>query len=133
MSAQSSGMEYVVARKPRTRRDASGAESQGDRLARLRKDRGLTQVELAEKLGVTQSFVSQAERNDLRLNSEMIVELTRILRVSADELLGLKPLEKSGGVQSRRLLRRLKEIDALPKRDQQALLRTIDAFIQRAS
>ena len=133
MSAQSSEMENVVARKPRTKKDTSGVESQGDRLARLRKDRGLTQTELADKLGVTQSFVSQAERDDVRINSEMVVELTKILRVSADELLGLKPIEKSTGSQSRRLLRRLREIDALPKRDQQALLRTIDAFIQKAS
>ena len=126
-------MENVVARKPRAKRETSGGESQGDRLARLRKDRGLTQVELAEKLSVTQSFVSQCERDELRLNSEIIVELTKILRVSADELLGLKPVEKTNGVQSRRLWQRLKKIDGLPKRDQQALLRTIDAYIDRAS
>lgn len=131
--AHSLGMENVVARKPRAKRETSGGESQGDRLARLRKDRGLTQVELAEKLSVTQSFVSQCERDELRLNSEIIVELTKILRVSADELLGLKPVEKTNGVQSRRLWQRLKKIDGLPKRDQQALLRTIDAYIDRAS
>jgi hypothetical protein len=52
--------------------------------------------------------------------------------VSADELLGLKREPPSrAGVKNRRLSRRLQAIDALPKRDQEALLRTIDAFISK--
>jgi hypothetical protein len=35
-------------------------------------------------------------------------------------------------VKNRRLSRRLQAIDALPKRDQEALLRTIDAFISKS-
>jgi hypothetical protein len=33
---------------------------------------------------------------------------------------------------NRRLLRRLKELDQLPKRDQDAVMRTIDAFLSKA-
>jgi hypothetical protein len=44
----------------------------------------------------------------------------------------LKPEPRSAaGVRNRRLSRRLQAIDALPKRDQEALLRTIDAFISK--
>jgi hypothetical protein len=39
----------------------------------------------------------------------------------------------TGNVKNRRLSRRLQAIDALPKRDQEALLRTIDAFISKTA
>lgn len=38
-------------------------ESIGERVARIRKERGFTQVELAEKIGVIQSIVSAIERD----------------------------------------------------------------------
>lgn len=110
-----------------------GEETVGERLARLRRERGITQVEMAERLGVVQPVVSDYERGELRLHGQLIVELTRILRVSADELLGLQEPKAGTPVKNRRLLRRLQELDRLPKRDQQALLRTIDAFLAKAS
>jgi hypothetical protein len=61
----------------------------------------------------------------------MIVRLAKALRVSTDEILGVKPPSKIGAVTvSRRILRRLTAINGLPKRDQDALFRTIDAFLQ---
>lgn len=107
-------------------------EKIGQRLARLRKERGITQKELASELGVTQSHVSEWERGNLRLHGELIARLARILGVSADELLGLSATDKRS-LSNRRLARRLQSFDKLPKRDQEALLRTIDAFLAKAS
>jgi transcriptional regulator with XRE-family HTH domain len=107
-------------------------ETIGERLARLRRERGITQAELAEKLGIVQPVVSDYERGELRLHGQLIVELSRILGVTADELLGLEATKTNGAVSNRRLLRRLQELDRLPKRDQQAVLRTIDAFLAKA-
>lgn len=108
-------------------------ETIGERLARLRKERGITQVELAERLGVAQPMISDYERGELRLHGQLIVELTRIFGVSADELLGLERPRTTAAVRDRRLLRRLQQLEHLPRRDQQALLRTIDAFLAKAS
>jgi len=44
---------------------------------------------------------------------------------------GVKPPSQNGATVSRRVLRRLQAIDGLPKRDQDALFRTIDAFLNR--
>ncbi len=44
-------------------------------LREVRKSAGMTQVELAEKLGQTQSFISKCEKGDLRLD---VVQLARI-------------------------------------------------------
>ena len=113
--------------------EALDDESVGKRLARLRKERGLTQIELAERLGVIQSVLSRYERGVFRLNAELIVKLTQILNVTADEILNIEPVKESTGVHSRRLLRRIRQIDSLPKRDQQALMRTIDAFLAKSA
>lgn len=49
----------------RARVDAiKAAMAEGERLYELRKDRGITQVELAERLGVSQGSVSELERRD---------------------------------------------------------------------
>ena len=112
------------------RKSRSREESVGERLRRLRRSQGVTQVELAKKLGTIQAVVSDYERGKLRLHSQVIVDIAKALRISTDELLGLKPTASHSTVDDRRFLRRVEKIRALPRRDQQALLRTIDAFIR---
>jgi transcriptional regulator with XRE-family HTH domain len=108
-------------------------ETVGARIARLRKERGLTQVELATTVDSIQVVISDYERGKLRPNPEMIVAIAGALGVTTDELLGAKPSKaKDEALGNRRLLRRLRQIDRLPRRDQDALLRTIDAFLDRA-
>ena len=119
-----------MARKARSALQKKTDETLGRRLARLRKERGFTQVELAEKLGVIQAIVSDYERGKLRPHYEMIVRFATVLQVSADEVLGLAGPKKTNAPVNRRFLRRLQDVDKLPKRDQDALLRTIDAFLQ---
>jgi transcriptional regulator with XRE-family HTH domain len=116
----------------RTKSEKKDVETVGQRLARIRRERGITQAELAERLGLAQPNVSDYERGILRLNADLILRLTEILKVSADELLGIKESAVSSGARNRRLARRIEEIDRLPRRDQEALLRTIDAFLQKA-
>lgn len=119
-----------MARKPRSKAEKDKDLALGRRIAALRKERGTTQVELADQLGTTQAVVSDYERGKLRPHPEMIVRLAKALRVSTDEMLGIKPASRNGATVSRRVLRRLQAIDGLPKRDQDALFRTIDAFLQ---
>jgi transcriptional regulator with XRE-family HTH domain len=108
-----------------------GKESLGERLARLRKERGYTQMELAAKIGILQTLVTDYERGKLRLNADMILRFSTALEVSTDDLLqpgGPKPLRKP----SRKVLRRLERIEGLPTRQQLTLLRTIDTFLENA-
>lgn len=125
--------QWEVVPLPRKKATASSQEAQEtipQRLARLRRERGMTQVELARRLGVAQPVVSDYERGELRLHGQLIVSLSEILGVSSEELLGLKKAPSNGAIKNRRLLRRLQEIERLPRRDQQALLRTIDRFLE---
>lgn len=108
-------------------------KSLGERLAQIRNERGFTQTELADKVGILQNIVSAYEKDRLRLTAEMLLRFAKALDVSADEILGIKIKPSNGSVKNRRLLRRLSHIDKLSKRDQEALLRTIDAFLTKAS
>jgi transcriptional regulator with XRE-family HTH domain len=131
VAAQTATTLRSMARKARSQTDKANDEALGIRIAKLRKDRGFTQIELAEKLGLTQAIISDYERGRLRPHPGVLAGFAKTLDVTADELLGLKPPHKTSGVSDRRFLRRLQAISELPKRDQDALLRTIDAFLSR--
>ena len=98
-------------------------------LAQIRRDRGVTQVELAKKLGISQSRLSQYERGVLRLHGKLIVELAEVLAVTTDELLGFTGGSREAFAVQRRFLRKLQNVDKLSTRDQSVLLRTIEAFL----
>jgi transcriptional regulator with XRE-family HTH domain len=104
-----------------------GPESFGQRLARIRKERGFTQIELAQKIGTIQVLVSNYECDRLRMNAEMVVRFARALGVSADVVLGLKAERHnaSGRKVPRRLQRRVEQIARLPTADQRALLMAV--------
>ena len=101
----------------------------GERLRDIRRRRGFTQGELAEKLGLNQPLVSQYERGEIRMHATLVAALAKVLRVSTDELLGLKASKENGLVTDRRLLRQLRKMEDLSRRDRQALTRTIDGFL----
>ena len=67
----------------------SSDEPFGQRLARLRRERGFTQVELGEKSGMIQALISDYERDKLRPYADVVVRLAVALGVSTDELLGV--------------------------------------------
>lgn len=62
----------------------------GTRLKSLRTQMGLTQKQLAERLGVTKSVVSYYELQERYPSPEILVKLARIFHVSTDYLLGVE-------------------------------------------
>ena len=124
-----------MARKAAVKKPALdfGGETLGQRLTRLRKQHGFTQVELAEKTGITQVLISAYETDRCSFSVEMAVRFAMALEISLDEL--LHPKAKKGSIKkpSRRVLRRLEQIESLPRRKQEALLTTIDAFLNSAA
>ena len=107
------------------------SDSFGQRLARFRRQKGLTQAELADQVGITQPLISDYERGRLQISAEMIVRFALALNVSCDVLLGLKESKINGSPKpSNRILKRIERIQSLPDHDQRALLRTIDGFLR---
>lgn len=107
----------------------------GRRLAHFRKSRGYSQRELARRVGAVQVVISDYEHGKLRLSAEMALRFATALDIPVQELLhvskpiAVEPVHRP----SRRLLRRMEQIERLPRRKQRALLTTIDAFLSSAT
>ena len=65
-------------------------ETFGNMVAALRKEKGMTQLELAEKMCVTDKAVSKWERDLSFPDVSSIPKLAEILEVSVDELMQVK-------------------------------------------
>jgi transcriptional regulator with XRE-family HTH domain len=61
----------------------------GLRLKGLRSEKGLTQQQLADKLGIVKASISSYEHNANYPSIEVFIKLCKIFDVSADFLLGL--------------------------------------------
>jgi transcriptional regulator with XRE-family HTH domain len=109
-----------------------GGETLGQRIARLRRERGYTQAKLGAKMDTIQRLISDYERDKLRPHPEMIVRFALALEVTTDELLGTKASKKDGKKPSLRITQRLKKIEALPPAQQKTLFKTIDTFLKGA-
>jgi transcriptional regulator with XRE-family HTH domain len=104
-------------------------EGFGARLAQLRKARGLTQSELGEAVGASKRVVAYYEADSAQPPGALLVELARVLRVSADELLGIRIIKQKTSPKTARLLKRLQRVERLPPADQRAVLKLVDAFL----
>ena len=107
----------------------------GMRLQEIRKRRGLSQVEVAERLGIHQSLISQYERGYLRLHGALLVRLAQVLKTTPDAILAVKAFAPDGesGTLDRRFVRRLQRLDKLSAHQKKILLGTIDAFLSKVS
>lgn len=68
----------------------------GQFLYSLRKEKGMTQAELAEELGVTNKAVSKWETDEAMPETSLLLPLSRIFGVTVDELLDGKRHNKEG-------------------------------------
>jgi transcriptional regulator with XRE-family HTH domain len=108
-------------------------EGFGVRLAEIRQSRGMTQAELALAVGVSRRVIAYYEHEDAQPPGAMLVDLARALRVSADQLLGLKPPKEKKSPRTARLLKRLQKVEQLPATDQRVVLKLVDGLLERHS
>lgn len=120
-----------MARKPKP--TETPEQAIGARIAAARKRQAITQRELAERLDTSQAVLSRYESGVIRLHGALVAEIAKALQASADELLGLKPPSLDGVLHDRRFVRRLQEVERLPKRRKQALLMTLDSVLEARS
>lgn len=60
----------------------------GERLQELRKDAGLSQLELAQRLSISVHTVSSYERNKSEPNDEIKIRISNLFNISLDYLIG---------------------------------------------
>jgi transcriptional regulator with XRE-family HTH domain len=102
----------------------------GQRVARIRKEKGYSQKQIAEKIGIIQELVSSYETGRLKLSAEMLLRFAVALDASIDDLMGLKTTKKSKSNTRLTIMRRLIKIESLAANQRKFILRTIDSLIK---
>jgi len=110
------------------RNKAPELEIFGENLEKIRKLKGITQKELAEKIGATQRIISHYESNVKSPPLKYIIMIADTLQVSVDTLLGNKPIKYEFDT---RIAKKIKLIETLSERDQKAIWSFINALIAK--
>jgi transcriptional regulator with XRE-family HTH domain len=103
----------------------------GSRIAQFRKDQGITQVQLAELLGVSQQTITAYEVGRRRIQVSALPLIAKTLRVPIEDLLNehVKPSSKRGPVP--RLQLQLEQVSQLPKAQQKFVSQMLDTVLQQ--
>lgn len=94
-------MCYTMQSSNKGGQEAMKRQTLGTMIATLRKENGMTQLELAEKMGVTDKAVSKWERDLSCPDVSSIPKLAEIFSVSVDELMQVKEEGKEEAGQSK--------------------------------
>ena len=103
----------------------------GKRLASLRKQKGFTQEQLAKAIGVSSRVIAYYEGETEYAPAHLLVPIAKALKISGDELLGLKDVKQDLNPEYASLWRKLKKVQDLPKRDQKALFHYLNALLEK--
>lgn len=101
----------------------------GDRIREARKQKGMSQKDLAELIGIQREHVTSYETGRLHLNDEMVVRFCRSLKVSSDSLLGITVAEKRTEF-SLKIFERFKKLESLGPDKVKTALKLLDDFIE---
>jgi transcriptional regulator with XRE-family HTH domain len=103
----------------------------GNRIAQLRRQHDMTQAELAQFLGVSQQTIFSYEAGARRVRLDQIPSFMKILGVSCEELIGIKPLSPppSSEVIPARLLRHVGNLKRLSAADQGVIIRIAETML----
>lgn len=66
----------------------------GNKIKNYRAERGMTQIELAKKAGLSQSYLSELEKDKFNPTTPIIIGIAVALDVSVDGLLGINDVKK---------------------------------------
>jgi len=102
------------------------------RMIAIRKANGLTQAQVAKRLGITQGSYGHYERGIRRVSLEMLPKLAAALECMEADLIGVEPKRAKRGPLSG-WERRIETIRQLPRNKQREIQNVIDALIEKAS
>jgi transcriptional regulator with XRE-family HTH domain len=103
------------------------------RLMELRQAAGLTQMQLAEKLGVHHSNIAFWELSGTSPRGEVLPKLAHALGVSVDALLGVTPPKPKKQAAKGRLQLVFEAASKLPRRQQDKVAEFVEAFVNQHS
>ena len=103
----------------------------GSRIAQLRKEQGITQVQLAEWLNVSQQTVNAYEVGRRRMAVSALPTIAKLLGVSLEELIG-EPLKPGKRGPTPKLQQQMERIHQLPKAQQKFVIKMLEGVLSQA-
>ncbi len=105
----------------------------GERIASLRKLRNMTQVQLADALGVSQQTVQAYEMGRRRIPVSALPVVAQLLTVSLEDLFGESTQTKSKRGPPSRLQQQMDAISQLPKTQHRFVTQMLDTVLTQAN
>lgn len=100
----------------------------GSRIIEIRKEKQMSQEQLARTLGATPTTVGRYERGEVKPSIEMAVKIAEALEVSLDYLTG----RSKNDLKDKKMIERFNAILGLMPEDRNGILYTIDGLIKAA-
>jgi transcriptional regulator with XRE-family HTH domain len=108
----------------------------GARIAALRKAQGITQMQLAEILGISQQAMNSFEKGRRRVPVSALPAIARALGHSLDSLIDEPALAPTPAIKKRgptpKIQQQLERVSLLPKSDLRAVMRVLDSMLAQA-
>ena len=103
----------------------------GERLAKLRQDQGITQTELASKLGVSQQTITAYEVGRRRIQVSALPVVAQVLGVGVEDLLNTQAKPAKRGP-TPKIQRQLERVSQLPRARQRMVSEVLDSLLAQS-
>lgn len=100
----------------------------GSKVVAIRKEKNMSQDELAKALNATPTTIGRYERDEVKPSIEVARKIADVLEVSLDYLTG----DENTPLKDKKMLQRFREILALKEDDKKNIINTIDALLRDA-
>ena len=105
----------------------------GNRILKLRKEKNLSQTDLANKVGVSYAQIGRYETKGAQPPAEIIKKIADTLETTTDYLInGDKDEKAKATLKDSELLQQFKAVEQLNDKDKSTIKDIIDAFIKRS-
>ena len=109
------------------------AKQIGERLAQIRKDQGMTQVELAEAVHLSQQLIAEYEAGKKNIPVWRLVNLAEALGIASDALLADSDEKTLKRGPTPKLQKQIERISSLPKEQQKSILQVLDMALRSSA
>lgn len=126
------GRPFSTELDPMTQDEKAFFKALGVRIAELRKDSSITQVQLAKTMGVSQQTVASWEVGRRGVPVSVLPALARTLGVSVETLIGEKTQPAKRGP-TPKLQQQVERLSRLPKAKQRVVMEMLEGLLSQAA
>jgi len=96
----------------------------------LRKQKGLTQVELAQRIGCSQAVITAYEKGRKKPSIDTLARLAEVLGASTDQIVGKRAVPNTKRpAKNPKLWKKFSQLEQLPNTDKRTVFRMIEGLL----